>query len=359
MKKRFLSATVLFILDVLFVFLFRQYSSFFFPAYRTFSKMWISFLAKIFSVSPFTLWDIGALLLLIFCLVTLILSIRKRKFLNWLSHVILIVSVLCFITCQGWMLNHYAPKLSEEISLDIREYTLEELYDACDYYLVRAGKLAPLIERDEEGHALDMDLDELAASTGASYAVLSGNYPVFEGSTLPVKRFSLLGDYLLYNGIVGMFMPITGESAVPAHDPPVTVAFSMAHEAAHRLGIAAEEEANFAAFLGCVFSEDIRLLYSGYYNAFSYTFSSLYRADPEKAAELIGKYKEDTGILLVRLDRQDTRAIYDRYESPLEDISNDINDTYLKTFDHESGIASYGEVTDYLIAWYLLTGKGN
>lgn len=42
-----------------------------------------------------------------------------------------------------------------------------------------------------------------------------------------------------------------------------------------------------------------------------------------------------------------------RYDSPLQEVSDRINDTYLKTFDVENGIASYGEVVDYLIAWYL------
>ena len=35
------------------------------------------------------------------------------------------------------------------------------------------------------------------------------------------------------------------------------------------------------------------------------------------------------------------------------EISDRINDTYLKTFGEEEGIRSYGLVTDYLIAWYL------
>ena len=57
------------------------------------------------------------------------------------------------------------------------------------------------------------------------------------------------------------------------------------------------------------------------------------------------------------LDRSDTRSVYDSYDSPLQEVSDHINDTYLKTFSEESGIQSYGEVTDDLIAWYLLQKK--
>ncbi len=330
----------------------RQFPDACFPFLRTLSKKWMGLLSGIFSFTPYTIWDVGFLVLILVFLFFLIRTIVKKKsFWNFLSHVFLIVSILAFLANGGWMLNHYAPKLSEELSLEVRTYTEEELLEACDHYLRKAGHLALSIDRDEDGHALPMDLEEISVLAGSAYSGLSSEYPVFEGSSLPVKRFSLIGDYLLYNGIVGMFMPVTGEAAVPSHDPPVTIAFSMAHEAAHRLGIAAEEEANFAAFLACSTSEDLRLVYSAYYHAFSYTFSSLYRADPAKASELYSRYEEE-GITLLKLDREDTRAIYDRYSSPLEEISDQINDAYLKTYSHESGIRSYGEVTDYLIAWY-------
>ena len=176
---------------------------------------------------------------------------------------------------------------------------------------------------------------------------------MFAGSSKPVKRFTLIGDYLLYNGIIGMFMPITGEASVPYHVPTVPLPYTMCHEAAHRLGIASEQEANFCAFLACISSSDERFLYSGYYSAFGYCFNSLCQADPEMAVSLIEQYQENEAVRLVFLDRRDTALAYDKYDSRLQEVSDSINDTYLKTFSHESGIRSYGEVTDYLIAWNL------
>ena len=90
-----------------------------------------------------------------------------------------------------------------------------------------------------------------------------------------------------------------------------------------------------------------------YYSAFSYCYSSLYSVDPKAALALYPGNGEDAGIALVQIDRRDTADTYQRYESKLKEISDDINDTYLKTFSEESGIQSYGEVTDDLIAWYL------
>ena len=37
----------------------------------------------------------------------------------------------------------------------------------------------------------------------------------------------------------------------------------------------------------------------------------------------------------------------------MQEVANKANDAYLKAFREESGVQSYGEVADLLIAWYL------
>ena len=216
----------------------------------------------------------------------------------------------------------------------------------------KAAEYADKIER-KDGVALYQDFYEMAKIAGASYEELAGTYPVFEGTAVPVKKLSVIGEYLMYNGIVGMFMPITGEAGVPGSVPVVPLGFTMCHEAGHRLGLAGEEEANFAAFLACIYNKDVRFLYSGYYNAFSYCFSALYRADSERAKSLLESHQDDPGVKLLLKDRQDTSEYYRKYDSPLQEVSDQINDTYLKTFSQKEGIRSYGMVVDYMIAWHL------
>ena len=336
------------------MFLFHRFPELFFPWYRSISQKWIAFLAYICSFSKVALWDILLILLVAVFIVSIIKMIRDKKpFLQWLSVVVLIVSLVMAETVNGWMLNHYAPSLASQISLNVEQYSREQLIEACDYYLQKAAEYAPMISRDDSGSAVKPDFYETAQKAGNSYAVLAGKYPVFAGSLRAVKKLSLVGEYLMYNGIVGMFMPVTGEAGVPGSVPRVPLGFVMCHEAAHRLGIASEQEANFAAFLACISSDDPYFLYSGYYNAFSYVYSSLNKTDSEAAAALYVKYPDNEGVRLLLQDRQETREYYRKYDSPLQDISDDINDRYLKTFSQESGIRSYGEVTDYLIAYYL------
>ena len=44
---------------------------------------------------------------------------------------------------------------------------------------------------------------------------------------------------------------------------------------------------------------------------------------------------------------------YAQYEGKVQDAAQKVNDTYLKAFSEESGVQSYGEAADLLIAWYL------
>ena len=352
MKKITVGIT-LFILDGLGMFLFRNRPDLFFPLYRDISKTWITLLSRITGIFPFSIWDILMVLLFIIVVTSLIISIRKRRFLKWLSYVFIIVSIMCFVVIYGWMLNHYAPALSTYIDLDVTEYSVDQLEETCEYYLRKASELSGKMERDEEYHLKQYDVYEIGELSGKSYKNIENEYSIFKGSDVRVKQFSLIGDYLLYNDIVGMFMPLDGEASVCGHSASVQLPFYMCHEAAHRLAIASEQEANFAAFMACINNEDERFLYSGYYMAFSYCFSSLYRADPEKALALYEKYSENRNVLLVWLDRSDVSELYKKYQSRLSEVSDQINDTYLKTFSHEEGIQSYGMVTDYLIAWHL------
>ena len=351
--RTWILSLVLLFLAGLEMILMRNYPASFFPWYRNSSKVLMGALAGLFSFTKNSVWDVGAAVLLLILIIALIRCIiRKRGFVSLLRRTLLIVSVLVLIAMHGWLGNHYAPKLSTYLNLEVKQYSTQELYEAAEAYLMEAASLAPMIERDNTKCPLPADFYETARTAGSSYSVLSETYPVLRGASVPVKRFSLIGEYLLYNGIIGMFMPVTGESSVPRNVPVIPLPFTMCHEAAHRLGIASEQEANFCAFLACMNSDDKYFRYSGAYSAFGYCWNALVSADPDRAKKLYETYKMQEGVSLVFMDRQDTRAAYDKYDSPLQDVSDNINDTYLKTFSHESGIRSYGEVTDYLIAWH-------
>ena len=334
--------------------------SLFFPWYREFSKGLMTVLSTVMGVVPVALWDFGEVALILLLIVSIVVMIMKKKrFLNWFSKVFLIVAALGSFVILGWMLNHYGPSLREEIGLSVREYTKEELEDAFYYYAEQATNYADRIERDENQDAVRQDFFELAERGGKIYENISREYACFRGSTARVKGLALFDQYLLYRGNSGEFMPITGESSLPFSDNVIDIPFTMAHEAAHRLGIASEEEANFAAFLACEASGDPEFLYSAYYSAFVYCYNALFKADYGALVSCLMELQEEnpSGYALLIHDTNIGAVYYAKYEGPVQEAGTKVNDTYLKDFGHESGVESYGEVVDDLVAWYLKNYK--
>ena len=329
-----------------------------FPTYRSVSKVVATALATVTSIVPFAVWDIGIVCLVLVGVACLVRRVRRKAPLAPVfAAACLLISCNAFLFV-AWAFNHYAPALADELELEVGQYTTEELADATRFYLSQAAERAPLVPRKDDGELVKQDFFELARVTGASYEDLARSYPIFRGPTVPVKALLIWGEPLLYTGHTGMYWAPTAESGVPLNTAKADLPFIMCHEAAHRLGIASEQEANFVAFLACQASDDVRLSYSGYFNAFGYCLNALLRTDPERVQPLLQEVADAglyEGVVYVLTDREATRAHYQAYEGPVEDVGTAVNDTYLKSFGESEGVRSYGLVVDYLIAW---NGRG-
>lgn len=320
----------------------------FFDFYTPFSKTLLAAAARLTEPFKFSVGEMFIAVMVVYLVISLTISLIKRKFKVWLSNLVLLVSLLLFLFVAGWGLNHYAPPLGSKIGLEPREYSKEELYAATEYYMNKAAESALLLPCEEDGTSAVSSFDELSAAAGDGYAaLLSEGYSVFDGSTARVKKLSF-ATLFSYTGTTGIFINITGEANVNPDTYKVSIPFTMCHEIAHRMGFAAEDEANFCGFLACRANKNPEFQYSGYYSAFIYCLNSLYEADPNAATELWSRAPE-------RLlnDARAASAHYRRYEGRLQDAAQAVNDGYLKSFGEELGVRSYGAVTDYLIAWQL------
>ena len=353
---RLLAAVLMLLACPVLMFFFSRYASALFPAYRGFSKAFLGGLAFVMSVAPFALWDIAALVLVLATLLHVAFCLVKRRSpATWFANLFVLLSAVCLITVGGWALNHYAPPLAEDLGLDAKGGTIDELAEVSAYHLEEAARLAVQVPRDAQGGLEHQDFYGLARIAGAAYERPAQSYAVFSGSTVPVKSLLVWGEPLLYSGHTGIFFAATAESGVPLNCADADLPFVMCHEAAHRLGLAREDEANFAAYVACVSSDDVRFVYAGHYKAFVYCYNKLRALDADRAAQIIdGLYAQGLGegIELVWKDMRAANERYDAYEGPFEKVGTTVNDTYLKGFGQTEGVQSYGLVVNYLIAWH-------
>lgn len=307
-------------------------------------------LAGISGIFPFTLWQVLAVLLVLTFLLTLTLVIWKKKsIIRYIGWVLAIVSLGWCAHTAIYGLNFYASKLSQDIRLEKVEIQQEDLENALIYFRDRANALAASLPRDENGNLIYDDFDILAQNAGNGYKNLTlEGYSVFAGSALPPKRLMWSGLYSAM-GICGVSMALTGEASVNPDIPNMSIPFVMCHEMAHRMCIALEDDANFAAFLACQANEDPQFVYSAYYMAYRYCYNALAKADRAALKEIHAGVSD--------LFRRDLRFYDDFFAKEKKQaattVANTANNAYIQASGDKSGTASYGMVATQLVTWYL------
>ena len=302
------------------------------------------------------LWQVLAVLLVVLLLASIVAMILlKWNVIQWLGWVL---SGVCLLWCAHtglYGLNQYASPLADDIRLNTMVVgdSVTPLVNATTYFRDKANELAEQISRDENGDIIAPDFAASAeqAADGFHTLVFEKNYPVFAGTTVPVKKLGW-ADMYESMGISGVTMPLTGEAAVNPNLPAMYLPFTICHEMAHRMCIAPERDANLAAFLATTANSDVLYQYSGYFMAFRFCYNSLASISTSTAASAANSIY--TGINdALRGDLEDYRAYcQSTIDADASDFANSVNDTYLQMSGDESGIKSYGEVTDLLLSWY-------
>ena len=303
------------------------------------------------------LWQIVAVAAAVVLIATVVLMIVMRwNPVRWLGWVAAVCSLVYLLHTIVFGLNYYAGDLAEDIRLEQRQYTIEELASATTYYRDMANLLSVQVKRDGNGNVDFADFDVLAkqAEDGFNTLVYDYSYPVFAGSTLPVKELGW-ADMYSSMGITGVTMGLTGEAAVNPQIPDVTLPFTMCHEMAHRMSIATEKDANFAAFLACVANEDIEYRYSAYFMAYRYCYNALINANTIASSGAAARIASEATAQLQHDMTHYSRFFTSKRNDTATNVANTVNDTYLKTSGDEAGVASYGEVCDLLVNWHYQT----
>ena len=344
--RHLIGAGVMAFLTIVLVVLAKATPDFLFSYYTDFSRGAMRVIGAVTGVVPVPVWEILLVLLVLAIPIGLICAIRQRKVVGWLAGLLELAVLLVFLFVGLWGLNHFGPTIGEQIGLEVREYSEDELKAAAEYYAGQASALAPQVPRDENGDLVLPEFREISDHAVAAYDRLAESDDRFAGAARKAKPL-LVSEAFAYMGTTGVFVCYTAEATVSTETFSVSLPFTLCHELGHSLAVAAEDQANYCGFLACRASDDPLLRYSGYYNAFIYCYNALYRDNATAARKL---WDDCSPELL-----HDCGAHVEhnkQYEGPVQNAAQSVNDGYLKAFD-EPGVQSYGLVVDYLIADYL------
>ena len=309
----------------------------------------------IFGLVPFSVaeWLLYALVIGIPVLIFTMLIRAVIKRVSWLRFTRFFITLL-IIGCVAfngfyflWGFNYSRPGLAYRLSLNVSERPVEELTSLCYALANEANTLREQVPEDGKGVFLLPDgIQGSFDQIPEAYRSLNRILPQIGASAARPKTV-MLSTGLSWAGISGIYIPFTAEPNVNIDQPALLIPSSAAHESAHGLGIAREDEANFAAYLACMASDDISTKYSGVMLALIHSGNQLHKVDREAYSKLYSTYSAG-----IKRDLADYNAYWKAFEGPVEKTMTKVNDGYLKYNQQESGVRSYGEMVDLLLAYF-------
>lgn len=313
----------------------------------------LGFLSSIwtFSLVEFILYGtvLGAV---VSCLVYLLLWIRKRiplaNLVSFFMSLAIAGGVILNAFYLTWGFNYARPTLYQILDLPLQERPADELKELCDSLCMQAASLRLHVSEDKEGvFTLPDGWRAYFRKIPQAYEALGQEITLFSQRVYPAKGV-VASEGMSYAGIAGIYIPYTAEANVNVHQPALLLLSSAAHETAHYLGVAKEDEANFVAYLACTKSDDPAIAYSGIMLALIHCMNKLREADPVAFLEVRQKYSD----AMVRDIRQ-YNAYWEAYDGAVQEAVDNMNDAYLKHNQQENGVRSYGLMVDLLLAWHF------
>ena len=148
-----------------------------------------------------------------------------------------------------------------------------------------------------------------------------------------------------YTGILGYYNPFTAEAQYNSELPATSLAFTLAHESAHQLGFAREQEANFIGYLIGKNSKNSALKYSTDLFVLKSLLAYINRNDPTFRKYIISNYSTK-----MKIDRQNDIDFIKTHQSFLVAVFDVTNNLFLKSNQQEGNI-TYSYFTEILIKY--------
>jgi hypothetical protein len=258
-------------------------------------------------------------------------------------------SVLAYILYMVfWGLNYGRLGISHQLKLEKTDYTVADL-DTLAMALQKKLNHYAMFVTPAQRDSFDKK-KFLFREARNGYRQAANTFPYLQYRTTSIKPslFSYIENYL---GFLGYYNPFTGEAVVNTLMPKMLEPFVTAHEIAHQIGYARENEANFVAYLAGSHSGSNVLCYSTYFYMYNYTIGELNAEDSVRAAGY-----EETLHPQCQIDYAEVRTFYKLNRNSTQRIISLVYDRFLRLNRQPGGRRSYNQVVIWLVAYYKKYG---
>jgi hypothetical protein len=236
---------------------------------------------------------------------------------------VVLAAVLYLWFLAMWGMNYRRVPLEQKLDYQAARVTHDDARRLANEAVTRVNLgYAAAHATNANDHGLEASLARATKGLGARYAPFAG-----------IPKRSLLTLYFRRAAIDGMTDPFFLEIIVNQDVLPVERPFVLAHEWAHLAGYANEAEANFVAWLTCLYGDDLTQ-YSGWLAAYEHAAQVLTR-DERRALSLDAGPRADLDAIVAR---------YRRSSPVVREAAREVYDRYLRANRVREGIESYDEV---------------
>ena len=250
------------------------------------------------------------------------------------------------VFCLLWGVNFYADDFCDRSGIYPEPVAREELLAVTRHFAEQTARCALAVARDGNG-VYAVPREESLAYAPSLYEAMYDEFPFLYLPVDPAPKGVFFSRVMSAMNVTGLYFPFTGESNLNMDFPAATFPATVAHELAHRRGIASEQQCNFLAVLAATRADDAAYQYSGWLTGYIHLSNALYTVAPEEWRELRASLPEE-----VEADLRAANDYWARYDGAAARASGKAYDTMLKSYGDELGMQSYGAVVDLLVAYY-------
>ncbi len=326
--------------------------------YSTGAYPWLAkSLRLLFGWLPISLGDIVYALLIILILAKTVWVVKGilhkmfsvQTYRKIIGRVVSFVLGFYILFMLFWGLNYNRLGIAHQLNFEVEEYSTADLDTLTGLMQEKLNHFASFVT---EAQRDSFDRKRLLFREGSNAFKMASekfSFLTYQPVSIKPSLFSYIENYL---GFLGYYNPFTGEAIVNTKMPRMLEPFVTAHEIAHQLGYARENEANFVAYLAGSNSGSNVMQYSTYFYMYNYAIAELDRRDSLRAVAYRNALHPQC-----KKDYEEVREFYRLNKGPAQQTIAWVYDKYLRANGQKGGRKTYNQVVTWLVAYYKKYGK--
>lgn len=283
-------------------------------------------------------------IILIVALFYIIFRIFKKENRNRsMIHLLIIFNVLYFFYQISWGMLYFQKSILSQ--LPGREITIYEAKQLSLKYLNLSINDRKNVNEDQKGVFKIDDLNAIQNSILETQYHLPKNFVSKKATGINAFKSSLFEGVMSYTGISGYYNPFSAEAQYNPQLPATSLPFTLAHESAHQMGFAREQEASFVGFLMGKDSQNNELKYATHLYALKSLLGYVATRDSVFVKNTVQKYSPG-----MERDRQYEKNFRKEHQGYLDDVFGFTNNLFLKS-NRQEGSITYSYFTELLMKY--------